>query len=99
LEWQVDLLKTSPFWMGWFEGLTNQFLQIRIPKILMLAEKERLDKDLTVAQMQGKFRLVVLQNTGHSIQEDDPKNTAYNFHDFLIKFRIPTTVEELKHLK
>lgn len=33
----------------------------------MLAEKERLDKDLTVAQMQGKFRLVVLQNTGHSI--------------------------------
>lgn len=42
-------MKTSPFWMGWFEGLTNSFLQIRIPKILMLAEKERLDKDLTVA--------------------------------------------------
>ncbi|CAD8165595.1 unnamed protein product [Paramecium octaurelia] len=99
LDWKVDLLKTAPYWMGWFEGLTNQFLQIRIPKILMLAEKERLDKDLTVAQMQGKFRLIVLQNTGHSIQEDDPKSTAYNFHDFILKFRIPTTVEEVEKLK
>lgn len=35
--------------VGWFKGLTNSFLNIRIPKILMLAEKERMDKELTVA--------------------------------------------------
>ncbi len=33
----------------WFLGLTKAFLNVRIPKILMLAEKERMDKELTVA--------------------------------------------------
>ncbi|KAM3142559.1 hypothetical protein pb186bvf_005461 [Paramecium bursaria] len=99
LGWRVDLLKTEPYWKGWFEGLTQCFLDIRIPKILMLAEKERLDKDLTVAQMQGKFRLVVLVNTGHSIQEDDPINTAAHFHDLILKFRIPCTVQEFQTMK
>jgi protein phosphatase methylesterase 1 len=56
----VDLKKTDQYWMGiplfkrynlkgWFKGLTQAFLSIRIPKILVLAEKERMDKDLTVA--------------------------------------------------
>ena len=44
----------------WFKGLTDSFLKISIPKLLMLAEKERMDKDLTIAQMQGKFKLVVI---------------------------------------
>jgi protein phosphatase methylesterase 1 len=65
----------------------------------MLAERERLDKELAVAQMQGKFRLVVLYDTGHSIQEDDAANTAQNMYEFLTKFRIPTTTEEVALMK
>ena len=42
----------------------------------MTAEKERMDKELTIAQMQGKFRLSVLYNVGHYMQEDDFKGTA-----------------------
>lgn len=57
LVWKVDLLQTETHWLGkpsslildWFRGLTNSFLSIRIPKILMLAERERMDKELTVA--------------------------------------------------
>jgi protein phosphatase methylesterase 1 len=47
--------------------LTKSFLDIRISKLLILAEKERMDKDLTIAQMQGKFKLVVLKDVGHSV--------------------------------
>jgi protein phosphatase methylesterase 1 len=49
--------------------------------------------------MQGKFRLVVLYDTGHSVMEDDPWNLASELHDFLLKFRVPTTKEELHELK
>jgi hypothetical protein len=29
-----------------------------------------MDKELTIAQMQGKFAMVVVDNCGHVIQED-----------------------------
>ncbi len=48
--------------------MSQSFLNIHIPKILLTAEKERLDKDLTIAQMQGKFKLSILHNVGHSVQ-------------------------------
>jgi len=48
-EWKVDLIKSEQYWMNWFKGLTNSFLSLKIPKILMLAEKERMDKELTIA--------------------------------------------------
>lgn len=35
-----------------------------------------MDKDLTIAQMQGRFKLSVIYNTGHYMQEDDYVNTA-----------------------
>lgn len=48
-----------------------------------------MDKDLTIAQMQGKFKLVVLDQVGHVIHEDQPKKVAQVFHDFLVHFKIP----------
>ncbi len=39
-------------------------------QVLILAGTDRLDTELTIAQMQGKFRLVVLPECGHHIQED-----------------------------
>jgi hypothetical protein len=44
-----------------------------------------------VAQMQGKFRLNVIHNVGHSVQEDDYQATAHAVYDFIKIFKIPPT--------
>jgi protein phosphatase methylesterase 1 len=92
--WRTDLMATKEYWEGWFKGLTQCFLDVRVPKQLLLAGSDRMDKDLTIAQMQGKFKLVVLDNVGHAIHEDQPRKVAEVFHDFLNQFRIPTKYAE-----
>ncbi|RTG91432.1 uncharacterized protein DC041_0007335 [Schistosoma bovis] len=52
--WRIDLIKTQPFWQGWFSGLSKLFLSIPEPKLLLLADADRLDKDLTIGQMQAR---------------------------------------------
>ncbi len=47
--WRTDLLATKPFWEGWFKGLTQTFLDVRVPKQLLLAGSDRMDKELTIA--------------------------------------------------
>lgn len=42
--------------------------------------------------MQGKFKLTVLHNVGHSVQEDDFKGTAKMLYEFMKDFRIPMTL-------
>lgn len=69
-EWKLDLIKTEPFWHGWFEGLSSAFLSAPCPRLLVLAGTDRLDKTLLIGQMQGKFRLELLPQAGHCIQED-----------------------------
>lgn len=61
---------------GWFKGLSHIFLNIHVPKILITAEKERLDKELVIAQMQGRFKVVIIHGVGHHVHEDDFKTTA-----------------------
>lgn len=51
--WRIDLAKTEQYWFGWFKGLSTAFLNIPIPKMLLLAGVDRLDRELTVGQMQG----------------------------------------------
>jgi protein phosphatase methylesterase 1 len=53
--WRTDLAATQPFWEGWFVGLSNKFLSARGGKLLLLAGTDRLDKELTIGQMQGKI--------------------------------------------
>ena len=65
--WRTDLMATKPYWESWFTGLTDCFLNVRLPKQLLLAGSDRMDKDLTIAQMQGKFKMVVVENVGHAI--------------------------------
>ncbi len=40
--------------------------------MLFLAGAERMDTDLTVAHMQGKYEMHVIADCGHVIQEDQP---------------------------
>lgn len=51
--WRIDLSKTEQHWLGWFKGLSTAFLNVPVPKVLLLAGVDRLDRELTVGQMQG----------------------------------------------
>lgn len=98
-EWKCDLIKTQPFWMGWFKGMNKAFLDVRLPKILCLAAPDRMDTEMTIAQMQGKFKMVVVNNVGHVIQEDSPKEFAKIMNELLIGFRQPANAEEMQKFK
>jgi hypothetical protein len=55
--------------IDWFTGLSSQFLVARTARLLVLAGTERLDKELMIGQMQGKFQMVVVPNVGHMVHE------------------------------
>ena len=92
--WRTDLLASKQYWVEWFKGLTDTFLNLRIPKQLLLAANDRMDKELTIAHMQGRFKMVVIDGVGHVIQEDKPKAVADSFKGFLDKFKILPKFDE-----
>ena len=49
--WRTDLLASKEYWVEWFKDLTQIFLNLRIPKQLLLAGNDRMDKELTIAHM------------------------------------------------
>lgn len=53
--WRIDLSRTEHYWNGWFKGLSQKFLDVPVPKILLLANIHGLDTALTVGQMQGNW--------------------------------------------
>ncbi len=85
--WRIDLAKSEKHWKGWFEGLSNKFLGLLVPKLLILAGIDNLDKTMTVGQMQGKFQLQVLARTGHAVHEDSPHQVAEVVASFLVRNR------------
>ncbi|OAA62607.1 ribosomal protein carboxylic ester hydrolase [Niveomyces insectorum RCEF 264] len=80
--WRTDLAATQPFWEDWFVGLSKKFLTARGGKLLLLAGTDRLDTELTIGQMQGKYALQVFPEAGHFIHEDLPEKTAMTLVDF-----------------
>ena len=91
--WRLDLFKTEKFWRSWFTGLTNNYLAFTGPKLLILAGVDRLDKELTVAQMQGKFQMLVLPKAGHAVHEDVPDRVADALATFIQRNKLAPTVE------
>ncbi|KAF3905565.1 hypothetical protein AA313_de0206347 [Arthrobotrys entomopaga] len=81
-QWRTDLGKTQPFWEGWFIGLSRKFLEAKGGKLLILAGTDRLDKELIIGQMQGKYQLLVLPEVGHFVHEDAPEKTAVALVEF-----------------
>ncbi|KAJ5121763.1 hypothetical protein N7448_002895 [Penicillium atrosanguineum] len=80
--WRTNLSATKPFWENWFIGLSRKFLDARGGKLLLLAGTDRLDKELMIGQMQGKYQLQVFPEAGHFVQEDQPTKTAQVLVDF-----------------
>ena len=73
--WRTNLLSSYKYWKGWYYGLSKLFVNLpskRISKLLVLADVNRLDKALTIAQMQGQFEMKVIGHSGHFIHEDVP---------------------------
>lgn len=85
--WRIDLSRSERFWTGWFENLSDKFLDALVPKLLILAGIDNLDKKLTIGQMQGKFQLQVLARTGHAVHEDQPAHVAETLGSYLIRNR------------
>ncbi|KAF8589894.1 protein phosphatase methylesterase [Ramaria rubella] len=81
-KWRTPLRSTAPYWSNWFTGLSSTFLAVRTARLLVLAGTERLDKELMIGQMQGKFQLVVVPKVGHMVHEDDPTRLA----EILVEF-------------
>eukprot|EP01083_Nonionella_stella_P038626 105055_1 len=76
-EWRTHVLLSEPFWREWFIGLSGLFLKSPCAKMLMLADTDRLDKPLTIGQMQGKYELCIVGcGVGHTLHEDAPKKVA-----------------------
>nr|CAG4651052.1 EOG090X07NZ [Simocephalus serrulatus]SVE94290.1 EOG090X07NZ [Simocephalus serrulatus] len=86
--WRIDLTKTEHQWPGWFHGLSAKFLAIPVAKLLLLAGIDRLDRELTVGQMQGKFQMQVLPQCGHAVHEDVPDKVAEVVATFLVRNRL-----------
>ncbi|KAF5188476.1 phosphatase methylesterase [Thalictrum thalictroides] len=92
--YRTRLEETERYWKGWYEGLSDIFLSCPVPKLLLLAGTDRLDRSLTIGQMQGKFQMVVVRHTGHAIQEDVPDEFASLVLNFIARNRIgPNGVE------
>ncbi|KAI1180593.1 Alpha/Beta hydrolase protein [Nemania sp. FL0916] len=81
-KWRTDLAATQPYWEDWFVGLSAKFLAAKGGKLLLLAGTDRLDTELTIGQMQGKYNLQVFPEAGHFIHEDLPEKTAISLVDF-----------------
>lgn len=70
--WKVNLKKTEPYWeglflrlslyfVGWYKGMDNLFLTAPGYKLLALARRDTLDTPMTIAHMQGIYRLEAFQ--------------------------------------
>jgi len=67
---------------------------------LLLASSDRMDKELTIAQMQGRFKLICfVGDIGHCMMEDDPCQTAQACHILLEKFKLPMDTDDQIKLK
>eukprot|EP00916_Digyalum_oweni_P009089 GHVL01015297.1.p1 GENE.GHVL01015297.1~~GHVL01015297.1.p1 ORF type:complete len:248 (+),score=45.79 GHVL01015297.1:90-833(+) len=86
--WRCDLMNTADYWEGWFEGLSKVFLSAPCTKCLVVVGPDRLDKELMIAQMQGKFQYTVVGDSGHVIEEDNPGKVAQIIIEFAQRYKV-----------
>ena len=72
------------------------FLNVHVPKLLLLAGVDRLDKDLMVGQMQGKFQMQILPLCGHAVHEDAPEEVADALANFMLRYKFTTALDVIK---
>ena len=85
-------------------GLSQKFLNARGGKLLLLAGTDRLDKELMIGQMQGRYQLQVFPEAGHFIHEDQAEKTAMVMAEFYRRndrsaIVLPPKVSEMLKIK
>jgi len=95
--WRVELDRTDVYWQAWFVGISSMFLSITCPRLLILAGVDRLDREMTIAQMQGKFQMKVIDRVGHTVHEDDPEEVATGLAQFFVRNKLANARRELPH--
>ncbi|TFK33423.1 protein phosphatase methylesterase [Crucibulum laeve] len=80
--WRTPLRSTAEYWSSWFTSLSSTFLSTPAARLLVLAGADRLDRELMIGQMQGKFQMVVVPGVGHMLHEDDPTRLAQILVEF-----------------
>ncbi|MEN2497318.1 MAG: Protein phosphatase methylesterase 1 [Marteilia pararefringens] len=76
-KFNLSYLDTSKYWHDWFHDLTQKFLSQSCYKIAIISGSRddnlsRLDKEMTIAHMSGKYQLNPLPGACHNVQEDQP---------------------------
>ncbi|CAJ1991629.1 Alpha/beta hydrolase family [Leishmania donovani] len=90
-QWRTDIRKMESVWDGWFAGLDEAFISLPCAKMLCTANAERLDKTLTVAQMQGKFQFEVIGNgCGHYVMDDATSTVVAKVRRFVKRNEVLT---------
>ena len=87
-QFRTDLQRTKVFWEGWFRGMNNAFLSVMGPKQLIIAGSDRTDRQMMIAQMQGKFKHTVFFDVGHILHEDNPERFAAEIKAFIETFKV-----------
>lgn len=67
-------------------GRTATITLERHVQLLVVAGMDRLDTELTAAHMQGRFQLKLVYGCGHSVQEDQPGETANSILSFAFRW-------------
>ena len=89
-DWKTDILEAKSHWCDWFKGMNEQLLEMNdLPKLVLVCQPEKLDKELHNAdEATQKLRTVVMENSGHCIQEEYPEETSDLINKFVYHFRI-----------
>lgn len=80
--WRTELRVPVQVWLDLYSGLSDLFLELRVPKLLLIACVDRMGLAMSVAHMQGRLQVSVLPNSGHQIQEDQSEETAEKLATF-----------------
>jgi len=86
--WRANLTASEKYWEEWYKGLSDKFLSTKAPKLLIIASPDRLDKPLTIGQMQGKFQMEIFPECGHLMNEDAPDKIAAVLNDFYSRNKV-----------
>ena len=87
------MVSTGDAWRGGVEGTNARLLAAPCPKMLLLPDADRLDRELIVAQMQGKYALRLVAGVGHVMHEDAPDKVAEAILQFLSRARLTADLE------
>ena len=68
--------------------MSRDFLATHCQKQLIVAGSDRIDRDMMIAQMQGKYKHTILHGVGHVVQEDNPQEIARQLLEFVHTFRL-----------